>query len=353
MKAASIRAIKEKELNLAKEVLAREEENLNKETAETKHMEKQSDVVTSERLKARHSSFITVENNGFGIRPDCLSAESIGIGIFGLSGAGKSSLWNGLTKGLFNKLVPRTAELHSLLSAIPHAGVGALETTRSIQSYTVPGKNVTIVDNPGHGTMGVSSLEYSGIFGVPFYWSRLYVYSGRLLESDARIIFSWLISGMEVVVVRQKFRQDLASFAKEECQSVVSDGFDFLCETAGEAETAFSEKMKSKCFQGRCKSRLLNELQKSLQALLKRSPDGTAVWNSKKMQCLPHEVKLYCVDSNQLNRYDGPALLRSLLPLRGESQSNEVRPSSIKLAFSEVGPWYFQFRIARKELATP
>lgn len=286
----------------------------------TRRVREATALAREEADRARRERERLIEQN-WGRRPTYLRENSLSVGFFGRAGTGKTSLWNTLNRTLFRQLVPREQWENHRENFRRHAvgAVGALETTQSVAHYQIPTTIVNMIDNPGHGTVRFSSTEYVRHFGVGYYHKRLYVYSGRLLEPDVRMIFTLIYFGVEFVLVRQKFEQDLKSFAKSLYETNVSNE-DPFAEDQDEAETNFIRaKLVDQSFVADCRDRLKMEFKRNFENLIDDSP-SEIVRNEKEL-LMSKEFKFYCVDSQTIERYDGSALVQYLFT---EAESSPI-----------------------------
>lgn len=254
--------------------------------------------LNDEMSALRHAQIEQEEVSGK--KPNYLREEAKSVGLIGRSGVGKSSLWNTLVRYLFRRYVPEDS-WPGYIGGIPKAKVGPVETTREAAAYQIPESALTLVDHPGHGTVAFDTTAYAVAFGLKYFDRLLYVYSGRLLQSDVNVMINLLMHQVHFAIVRQKFHQDIDSFScREEAQGNIFDDDEDSAVSGAEVcqEATGFHKVETEVLVQYTRFRLANEVQSNM---------NEALFKLKHIPSRRH-IRFFCVDSKFPEQYDGPAL---------------------------------------------
>lgn len=318
---------KEKKLRLEYEEIYKE-----KLDAEARRLEieastrqaKQASQHAAEVAELERKNRLLILERDWGPRPSHIPSSYNSIGFFGRSGVGKTSLWNCCSKILFKALVP-PEEMDQHKGSIPHGATGACETTLEPASYQIPETFVNVIDNPGHGTVAFDTMEYIKRFGVGYYFKRFYVFSGRLLETDVRMMLQFIVFDLEFVLVRQKFQQDLESFAKSEYEELNNTEDPFADEDEDELMKVYMQsRMEEPSFIAKCKARLHDEMRKNLTEVV--SNHNNPFIRDNQARWLSHKIDFYCVDSRKPKLYDWESLLEYAMK---EPERRRDKPANV------------------------
>lgn len=143
---------------------------------------------------------------------------SVRVAVLGASGAGKSSLVNGL--------LGRDPESEGA------ANVGVTETTKDVQSYSDPSRPSLVVwDTPGFGTKNFPKQKFFEGFNIQMYDFYLVCTRTRFTEDDLQLIAEIERQGKKFYLIRTAIDEDISrekkshpkSFDKERVKAKIRD----------------------------------------------------------------------------------------------------------------------------------
>ena len=243
----------------------------------------------------------------WGPRPSYIPDYVFSIGFAGKSGVGKTSLWNSFVKHLFLKLVPESQQTE-FISSVPLGRVGAVETTREVMSYQLPGTSLLLSDLPGHATLHFQARTYVRDFSIGYYDIVLYVYSGRLNDSDVGLLLNFILYDIPFRLVRQKFHQDILTFAGNHYRANHEVGP--FNDNGPEMQQAVNRSIEDPTLIAEAKKMLHEEVIENWTDLLDATESSVVQRRRGQLIDKIEDPSIsYCIDSKHGEKYDCNAIL--------------------------------------------